>query len=164
MGAEADAGPVGGLLRVREGVAVLDERGDEFVREVWMRAAVAGALREGQVLVLVQIVNAFGGEHADRFRQAFAVVRHFHAPGNFSFGFFGGMHDGLFAFDELPFEGFFAAVDIEALAVLARGVEERAINARAEVRILEFDVRAFDGERGIVFGNELFANAAGAEA
>ena len=57
MRAEADAGPVRGLLRVREWIAIFDKGGDKFVREVGMRTAVAGALREGQVLLFVQIVT-----------------------------------------------------------------------------------------------------------
>ena len=43
---------------------------------------------------------------------------------------------------------FFDAVDVDALAILARGVEEAADDARAEVGVLEFDVRASRPRKG----------------
>ena len=49
VGAEADAGPVGGLFGIWERIAILDERADDLVREVRMAAAVAAALDEAQV-------------------------------------------------------------------------------------------------------------------
>ena len=76
MGAEADAGPVGGLHRVRVALAVLDQRGEELVREVRVRAAVAGALGEAEVRLLAEVVDAFGGELADTRRQPLRVVGH----------------------------------------------------------------------------------------
>ena len=36
MGAEADASPVGGLDRIRVRIAILEQRGDKFVRQVRM--------------------------------------------------------------------------------------------------------------------------------
>ena len=46
MGTEADAGPIRGLLRVREGIAVRNERGQEFMDEMWMRTTMTCALSE----------------------------------------------------------------------------------------------------------------------
>jgi len=66
--------------------------------------------------------------------------------------------------DEGPFERFLRAVNVDSLAVLPGGVEEGAIDARAEIRVFELDVGGFDGERGFVIFDESFADGAGAEA
>ena len=49
--------------------------------QVWMRPAVSGSLGEGQVLLFIQIVNAFGCEHLDWLRQQVGVIRHLDALG-----------------------------------------------------------------------------------
>lgn len=46
MGAEADTGPVGRLLGIRERLALFSEGRGEFVGEMWVTSTVAGALRE----------------------------------------------------------------------------------------------------------------------
>src|SRR5262245_17899136 len=58
----ADAGPVRGLDRVRVRVAILDESVDELMHQMRMRPAVAAALYERQVRVLVGVVDALRGE------------------------------------------------------------------------------------------------------
>ena len=164
MSAEADAGPVRGLDGVGPGVAIFDKGVDEFVGEVRMRSAVACPLREAEMRFFAEVVNALGGEMANLFRQQFREVGRRNELGNFAFGEFRAMHDERFVFDERPFDGNFGAVNIDAFAILARCVEERAIDARGDVGVFEFDVRAFDGVRRIVFADEFRADGAGAEA
>jgi hypothetical protein len=72
VGAEADAGPVGGLPGVRERVAVLDQGGDELVGQMGMAAAMAGALGEAQVGLLPEVIHALRGERADAFGRRLA--------------------------------------------------------------------------------------------
>src|SRR4029453_8532741 len=59
---------------------------------------------------------------------------------------------------------FLRAIDIDALAILARRVEERADDARIDVSALEPDVRTLDVEGAAVFLDELLAHRAGTEA
>ena len=56
--------------------------------------------------------------------------------------------------DERPLHGLLRAIDVDALAILSRHVEKRAIDARAQVGILKFNMRGLDGEGRIVFGDE----------
>ena len=46
--------------------------------------------------------------------------------------------------------GLLRAVDVDALAILAGHVEQRAVDARRQVAVLELDVRGLDGERRAV--------------
>ena len=94
-----------------------------------MRSAVSGPLGEGQVLLLIQIINPLGGEHLDGLRQQMGVIRHLDPLGNLRLGFLGRMDDRVFTLDERPLISFFCAVDIETLAVLAGGVKQRTIYA-----------------------------------
>ena len=64
MGADADAGPIGARHRVRPRIAVFDERAHEFMHEVRMRAPVAAALDERQMLGVVNLLRQ--RELADR--------------------------------------------------------------------------------------------------
>src|SRR6266849_3509359 len=56
VGAEADTGPVGRLAGVGERVVAGGERGKEFVHEMRMRAAVAGALGETQMGLFREVI------------------------------------------------------------------------------------------------------------
>ena len=75
MGADAHAGPVGALLRVRPGFAVLGKRAQELVRQVRVAAAMTAALGERQVLVLGHVVDTLGGELADALGQQLGLKR-----------------------------------------------------------------------------------------
>ena len=52
MRAQADACPVGGLLRVRKRIALLRERHREFMRQMRMTPAVSAALSEAEMCFL----------------------------------------------------------------------------------------------------------------
>ncbi len=111
-----------------------------------MRAAVAGALREAEVSFLAEVVDALRREFLDAFRETLGVVGHGDLFRDLVLGEFRGVEDVLLVFDERPLERFLRAVDVDALAILTRGVEERADDARGEVGVLELDVRGLDGE------------------
>ena len=74
MRAQPHTGPVRRLLRIREGVATLDQRAEKLMDQTWMRPAMARALGEAQMGLLRQIIDAFGGEPLDRLRQAFRKI------------------------------------------------------------------------------------------
>ena len=93
MGAEADAGPVGGLFGVGIGVAVLNERGEKFVDEMRVRAAVTCTLGETQMRFFGEVINAFGREAADRRGQKFGEIRDLDFLRNFGFRPFCGVKD-----------------------------------------------------------------------
>ena len=52
MGAEAYTSPIGGLAGVGERIALFDQRGQEFVDQMWMRATMTGALGETEMRLL----------------------------------------------------------------------------------------------------------------
>ena len=81
------------------------------------------------------------------FRQPLGVVGHFDLLRDLRLRQLRRVHHERLVFDERPFEGFLRAIDIDALAILPRGVEKRADDARGEIGVLEFDVRGLDGER-----------------
>ena len=92
------------------------------MRQMWMRAAVAAALNKREMLVLVGVVNSFGGETSDRFWEQMSII------GNLDLlGFFPAeMQDRFVAFDELPFKGGVFAVNIETFNILTGGVEKES--------------------------------------
>src|SRR6266568_3738308 len=144
--AEAHAGPVGGLLRVRKRIAIFDKSADELMHQVRVRTAMPCALGETEMGFLRQIIDAFGGEPANRFGQQFRVIGRFDLPGNLRFRQFGGVQHVWLVLDERPLERLPGAIDINAFAILPGGVEQRAIDARAQIGALKLNVRGFDGE------------------
>ena len=122
MSENAGASPIGGLDRIGEGVALLHQGLDELVGEVGVRTTVPSALREGTVL-LAFAVDTLGREATNGLGQQVGEVRHLDVFGNLGLGLLGRVEDGVFAFDQGPLEGFLAAEDIEALAVLACRIE-----------------------------------------
>ena len=136
---------------------------DELVRQVRVRAAVAAALREREVIFPFTI-DALGREALDLLREAMRIVRHFDFLRNLWLGLFRRVDYRLFAFDERPLEGFFRTVDIDRFAILASGIEERADDARRHVGLVELDMRGLDGERRVVDRDHVLGDAAGAEA
>ena len=128
MRAEADAGPVRGLAGVGEGLAVFDERHDEFVGQMRVRAAVAGALGEAQVCLLGQVIDALGRKGANHLRQPPGEVRDLDPPGDLRLGELGRVQDVGLVLDERPLEGLPGTVDVDALAVLPGDIEERAVD------------------------------------
>ena len=70
MSTDADAGPVGACDGIGPRVAVFNQRVDELVDQVRMRAAMSAALDERQV------VGVFDGlsEPADRFGEQVSVI------------------------------------------------------------------------------------------
>src|SRR5262249_55062207 len=103
VGAKADAGPVGGLFRVRERRTVIVQRHGIFMREVWMAAAVSASLRKAKMRLLAGIVNAASRVFRNAFRQAFGEVGTLDRAGNLRLRPFRGVHDEWFVLDERPF-------------------------------------------------------------
>jgi hypothetical protein len=167
VGAEADHGPVGGRGRVGQGRAVTRECAQERVDQVRVRAAVAAALKERQVL---GILNRRGlRKPADGLGQQMRVVRNLHAPGDLGLGervFRGafGLDHRILSLDLLPFEALLASGGVEALAILAGDVEEAAGHLGDDVRVFDRERGGLDGERTSVPADELFANPARAVA
>ena len=79
-------------------------------------------------------------------------------------GLLGGVHDMGLTLDQRPLEAFLGAVDIEAFAVLARGVEQEAPDVRADVGVLDLDVARLDGVLVAGLLGQILADGAGAEA
>ncbi len=123
----------------------------------------AAALREGQV-VLAFAVDALGGEALDFLGQAMGVVRHLDLGRDLRLGLLRGVDDRLLALDQRPLEGLLGTVDVDRLAVLAGGVEERADDARGDVGLMELDMGRLDREGRVVDRHHVLGDAAGAEA
>src|SRR5437870_3961564 len=75
MRAQSDTGPIGGLPRVRERLAIRYQRRNELIHQMWMGSSVAGALCEAEVRFLTQVIDPPGGEALDRLRQTVGVIR-----------------------------------------------------------------------------------------
>ena len=112
-----------------------------------MRAAVAAALREGQV-IFAFAVDALGREVLDLLREAVGEVGHLDLLRDLGLGLLRRVEDRFFAFDERPLERFLRAVDIDRFAILAGRVEERADDARRDVDLwnLRWAVSTAKGE------------------
>src|SRR5277367_466365 len=100
-----------------------------------MRAAMAAALDERKMRVFI-VIDTLGGEAPDRFGQQVRIVRHFGLlhllPAQ--------VHDRFLTLDELPFEGQILAINIEALEVLARGIEQKAGRLKSNVLVPDLEV------------------------
>ena len=158
--AQAHAGPVGRLHGVRERIAILDQRHGELVRQVRMAAAVAAALREAQVRLLARVIDALRRVFRDALGQAPGEVGALDRLGNLRLGQLGRVQDERLVLDQRPLDGFLRAIDVNALAILPRRVEEAADDARADVAAVELDVRGLDGERRAVALDEFLADGA----
>ncbi len=78
-----------------------------------------GALNEGKVFVFLHVVNAFGGEFTDPFWKEMGVILY---PGVFGV-FSAKVNYRLLIGYQLPLKAHFAAIDIEALDVLAGNIK-----------------------------------------
>lgn len=144
MGADTDAGPVRGEGGVGPGVAVLGQRIEHLVDEVRVRAAVAAALQEAEVVGVVD----FAGERelADRFGEQVGVIGHGDLLGDLRLGPLGGVDDVRLVLDQRPLKALLRAVHVEALAILAGHVVQTPPDVRGQVAVLQLDMTAFDSE------------------
>ena len=134
------------------------------MHQMGMTPAVSGALREAQMCLLRQVVNALGREPLDRLGQELCVVRHFDFPRYLRLSQLRRVQHVRLMFDQSPLKRPFRPVNVDALAVLPRGVEQRPDNPRRQVGVFEFDVGRLDGKRRAVILDEFLADGAGAEA
>ena len=132
------------------------------VDQVRVRAAVAAALQERQVLGVLDRRRL--REPADRLRQQAGVVGHLHPLRNLRLRQPLGVDHRVFALDLLPLEALLAAGDVEALAVLPGRVEQAARHLGDHVGIADLERRRLDGERAVVAADQLLADAARAVA
>src|SRR5687767_4701560 len=112
------------------------------------------------MLMFTRIVNAFGGEALDRFGKIPGVIGNLDLLNLLA----ADMENRFVAFSKLRFEGGLLAINVEALDVLAGGVEEKAGDFEAEVLIADAEMGGFEGERRTVFGNQFFVDAPGTQA
>ena len=139
-------GPVGGFPGVGVRIAIFDHCCDKLMRQMRMRSSVPCALGKTQMGILSQIIDPLGGERADPLRQPGSIIFDFDPLGYLVLWLFGGVKHWVFAFDQRPFKGLLVSIDIKAFSVLAGSVEQAAVNARGQIRILKFDVGGLDGE------------------
>src|SRR6185369_12085044 len=111
----------GGSVGERRPVAA--NGAEERVRQVWVRAAMAAALHERQVLGVLDRRRL--GELADRLRQELCKVRHLDPLRYLGFRLLDRVYDRVFLLYLLPFEALLAAGHVEALAILPGDVEQR---------------------------------------
>jgi hypothetical protein len=75
------------------------------------------------MLVLRQIEKGAGRERADGFGKQVSIVRRGQSPRGVRLRHLGGVKNEARAFDQRPFERGFRAEDVEAFAILPRGIE-----------------------------------------
>ena len=97
MSQQSNTGPVGGLLGVGIGGAILDQSVDEFVNQMRMRTTVPRALGERQMLIGIGVINTLGSEMLNRLRQQVGEIWALHMLRNFRLRLFRRMHDQWFA-------------------------------------------------------------------
>ena len=124
MGAQPDAGPVGGAAGIGKWWPVLLDGRDELVDHMGVRAAVAGSLGEAQVGVRGQVVDAFRRKPPERLGQQIGEIGDGNPPRDLRFGTLGGVKDMAFPFDQRPLERLLGPEDVDAFPVLARRVEK----------------------------------------
>ena len=123
-----------------------------------VEAAVAAALRERQVLLVVAAINTLRRKALDRLGKELREVGNRHARRNLGLRKASRVNHGLFILDLLPFEAPLVAVRVEALAILPGDVEEAPRDLRTDVGILDLERRRLDRERAAVFGNQGFVD------
>src|SRR4051812_23138492 len=160
MRANSCAGPVHGLVDVREGRSVLDNAHDEFMSEVRMGTAMPTALDERKMFVFVSVVHALRGVALDWFGQQTGVVRDFHTLNFFA----ADVESRFIPFHQLPFKRSFLAVNVEAFGVLSSRIKKETSDLEAEILVANFKMSCFEGEWRPVLGDQLFRNPAGTEA
>src|SRR4051794_31344140 len=117
MGTDADHGPVGRGLGVRQGRALAADGAEPGVDQVRVRAAVAAPLGEREVPLLLA-VDALGREPLDWSGEEVGVVGNLDPPGDLRLGQAAGVNDRILVLDLLPLKALLAAVSIEAFAIL----------------------------------------------
>src|SRR5271154_3845491 len=139
---------------VRKWVAGRMKRGDEFVHEMRVRSAVAlkragisakmgvrsiwiRSFAAGEALIFRQIQKGLGREVTNGFRQELGIVRYGYMSRGLGFSPFRSMHDEALAVDQRPLDRQLGAEHVEALAVLARSVEETTVDSGDHVRIFD---------------------------
>jgi hypothetical protein len=160
VSAKTHAGPVRGLGGVGERIASLDQRHDKLVRQVGMAPAMPAPLREAEVRFLAGVIDTLRRVFRDALGQALGEVGALDALGNLRLRQLSGVDDQRLVLDQRPLDGFLGAIDINALPVLARGVEEAANDARAYIAVSEFDVRRLNRKGRALALDELTADGA----
>ena len=138
--------PVGGFPGIGVRIAIFHQCCDKLMRQMRMGSSVPCALGEAQVGILGQIIDPLGCERADPLGQPGSIIFDFDPFGYLVLWLFGGVKHWVFAFDQRPFKGLLVSIDIKAFSVLAGSVEQAAVNACSQIRILEFDVGGLNGE------------------
>ena len=130
--------------------------GDELVGQVRMRAAVAAALGEREMLRFVGVVDPFGREAANALGQTIGEVGHRHALGLFT-----PMQHRRLVLDARPLERDLVGIDVEALEILPSRLEQAARSLRHTAReSANLNVARLDGERRAVFRPSSFSKSA----
>src|SRR5216683_694130 len=125
------------------------------MRQVRVGTAVAAALNEGEMLMLLGVINALRGEAADRFGQQLRVIGHL----DFLDLLPADVQDRFVAFDELPLERSLLAIDVEALDVLAGGMEQVAGDLESKVLVANLAVGGLEGKRRTVLADQILRDA-----
>src|SRR5665213_2494254 len=114
------------------------------MNQMRMRSSMPASLEEAE---MIGVLNRGGmGESSDSFGQSARVIRHLHTMRYLRLGLADLVDDGFFDFDFLPLEASFAAVDVEAFAVLPGGVEQAPRHHGGNVAVLHRGRGALDGE------------------
>src|SRR5688572_18766174 len=104
------------------------------------------------------------GESADAFGQAVRVIGHLRPNRDFGLRDALSVNDRLLVLHLLPLEALFAAVRVEALAVLPRDVVQTPRHLRDDIAVLDLERRRLDREGVVVLRDQLVALPPGAVA
>ena len=118
MGADTHTGPVGGSAGIGPWIAVFVQGIEELVHHVGMASAVSASLKEGKVIC---IFNGLG-KFLDGLWEQVREVWHLYLFSNLVFRALGHVQDMRLVLHERPFKALLAAIDVDALAILAGDV------------------------------------------
>ena len=142
MGTDADHGPVGRGFRIWECSLIPQNSLNEGMHEVRMASAVATALKEAEVICILN--GGWHGELLDRFRKQAGEV--------WNGGFLSdlwlrnwllcrtlGVDQRLLILSQLPLKRGFGTISIETFAILTSGIEQAPSDFSHHIRPLDLE-------------------------
>ena len=107
-----------------------------------MAAAVAAALNEAQVDILTHVIDALRREWTNGLRQQVGIIGNLHLFHRLT----AEVQHWIIVLGELPLEGSLRAIAVEALLILARGIEQIPGDLTGDILTADLEVGRLERE------------------